>query len=54
MNEKMLTPKEVTERLSLSVLTVREWIRTGKLKGEKLGRLWRIPESKDDELYKKK
>jgi len=30
--------------------TVREWLRTGKLKGKKVGRLWRIKESDLEEF----
>ncbi|HPT62259.1 MAG TPA: helix-turn-helix domain-containing protein, partial [Bacillota bacterium] len=30
--------------------TVREWLRTGKLKGKKVGRVWRIKESDLEEF----
>jgi excisionase family DNA binding protein len=39
-----LTPDQVAERLSVSPLTVRKWLRSGKLKGMKVGRIWRITE----------
>ena len=42
MNEKLLTPAQVAERLQITERTVYEWIRGGKLTALKLGRLWRI------------
>ena len=47
MNEKLLTPAQVAERLQITERTVYEWIRGGKLLALKLGRLWRI---RQDEL----
>lgn len=41
--EKLLTPEQAAEYLNLPVSTVRKWLRQGKIKGVKLGRLWRIP-----------
>ena len=43
--DKLLTQKEVAERLTLSPKTVGDWLRAGKLKGIKIGRLWRVKES---------
>ncbi len=37
-----MTPVEVARRLKVKKRTVLEWLRQGKLKGLKLGRLWRI------------
>jgi len=46
MAEKLLTPEEVAERLAVTSNTVRGWLRSGTLKGIKLGkRVWRISES---------
>ena len=42
--ERLLTPEEVAERLRLSVITVKKWLRQGKLQGVKVGKLWRVPE----------
>lgn len=42
--EKLLTPDEVAEKLAVKVRSVNEWLRTGKLKGVKVGRLWRVKE----------
>lgn len=40
--ERLLTPTEVAELLRVSPLTVFKWLRAGKLKGFKAGRLWRV------------
>jgi len=42
--EKLLTPEEVADRLAVSPKSIREWLRQGKLKGVRAGRLWRIRE----------
>jgi excisionase family DNA binding protein len=42
--EKVLTPEEAAELLQVSPFTVRKWLRSGKLKGVKAGRVWRIRE----------
>jgi excisionase family DNA binding protein len=43
--EKVYTPEGAAEALMVSPKTIREWLRTGKLKGVKIGRLWRVRES---------
>ncbi|MEW6771860.1 MAG: helix-turn-helix domain-containing protein [Bacillota bacterium] len=43
MNE-MFTPEEVAKKLKISRSTVYLWLREGRLKGVKVGDLWRIPE----------
>lgn len=40
--DKLLTPEEVADLLSVSLKTVGNWLRSGQLQGIKLGRLWRI------------
>ncbi len=40
--EKLLTPTDVAERLQLQERTVTRWLRTGYLRGFKLGKEWRI------------
>ena len=56
MDEKrMLTVAEVVERLRVHPQTIREWLRTGKLQGVRLGGTkvgWRIPESEIQRLLK--
>jgi len=42
--EEIYTIKQVAEKIQLQEKTVREWLRTGKMKGVKLGRIWRIRE----------
>lgn len=44
--ERMYTVPEVAERLRLHQQTIREWLRSGKIKGIRLGGTkagWRIP-----------
>lgn len=43
--EKYYSTEDVAEILGFKEKTVREWLRTGKLKGKKVGRLWRVKES---------
>jgi excisionase family DNA binding protein len=40
----LLTPEEVAARLKVKPRTVQEWLRSGRLAGLKLGKLWRIRE----------
>jgi excisionase family DNA binding protein len=42
--EKLLTPEEVADRLAIKPRTVIDWLRTGRLKGVKLGKVWRVTE----------
>ena len=42
MDEKLLTPEQVAERLQVTERTVYGWLRRGTLPALKLGRLWRI------------
>lgn len=37
-----ITPEEAAEMLGLSIQTIQKWLRSGKLKGSKVGNLWRI------------
>lgn len=48
--DQYLTPEEIAKHLSVTDRTVYTWLRTGRLKAVKLGRLWRIRE-KDLELF---
>lgn len=45
VNNKLLTPEKTAQILSVSPKTVREWLKSGKLPGNKIGRLWRINEA---------
>lgn len=42
--EKLYTPAEVAEHLSLEKKTVEDYLRAGKIPGVKLGREWRVRE----------
>src|SRR5690606_35291515 len=44
MSKALLTPAQVADRLQLTEQTVYDWLRSGKIEGVKLGRLWRITE----------
>ena len=41
-DEKLLTPEQVAEQLQISRITVMDYLRAGRIKGHKVGRLWRI------------
>ena len=43
--EKLLTVEDAAKVLLVKPTTVREWLKAGKLKGVKMGRLWRVRES---------
>ncbi len=43
--EKYYSAKEAAEEFDLSEKTLKDWLRAGKLKGEKFGRAWRIADS---------
>ncbi len=43
--ERLLTPEDAAKALVVKSETLRGWLRTGKLKGVKVGRLWRVRES---------
>lgn len=41
----ILTVEQVAERLQMKPVTVREYLRKGKIPGRKLGRAWRVVET---------
>jgi excisionase family DNA binding protein len=43
--ERYLSPDDVAKKLNISPLTVRRWLKAGKMKGVRVGRLWRVRES---------
>jgi len=49
----LLTPEEVAKMLSVKARTIRIWLRTSKLKGVKINRLWRIKEEDFKQLVHK-
>ena len=48
--EKLLTVPEVAEALRVSVRTVYNLLEAGALRGVRVGRAWRVPESALEEL----
>ena len=40
--EKLLTVEDAAKVLLVKSTTVRKWLKAGKLKGMKMGRLWRV------------
>ena len=44
MQERLLTTEQVAQILQVHPLTVLKYIKAGKLKGIKLGRVWRLRE----------
>jgi len=43
--EQLFTVEDAAKVLLVKPTTVREWLKAGKLKGMKMGRLWRVRES---------
>src|SRR6266536_380907 len=52
MQEALLTTKQVADRLGVDTKTVLRYLRAGKLKGARIGRDYRIPESSVNGLLK--
>ena len=44
MAESLLTPETAAQRLAVRPKTIRDWLKRGRLKGVRAGRLWRIRE----------
>jgi excisionase family DNA binding protein len=42
MRGRLLTPEDAAIELAVSAKSIREWLKSGRLKGVKAGRLWRI------------
>ncbi|BCU81883.1 hypothetical protein JIR001_16660 [Polycladomyces abyssicola] len=49
---RLLKPNEVAEQLSVSLVTVKKWLREGRLKGVKVSRIWHVYESNLEEMIK--
>ena len=45
MAEEFLTVEQAAARLHVHPITIRRHLRSGTLRGSKLGKLWRVPES---------
>ena len=48
--ERFYTPEQVARLLQVKAITVHRWLREGKLKGFRIGRLWRISHSQLEEF----
>ena len=48
--KKIFTPDQVAKELSISVRTVRKWLRDGKIRGVKIGKSWRVSEAELERL----
>ena len=44
MAESLLTPEKAAQLLAVRPKTIRDWLKRGRLKGVRAGRLWRIRE----------
>lgn len=42
IEDKLLTPPQVAERLQVNERTVTQWLRKGHLRGFKIGKEWRV------------
>ena len=45
VNETFLTVEDAAQRLAVTPYTLREWLKAGHVRGAKIGRQWRVPES---------
>jgi excisionase family DNA binding protein len=45
IEERLFSIEEVAERLGMSRYTIAEWLRSGRLKGRRIGRFWRVKEN---------
>jgi excisionase family DNA binding protein len=43
-DQRLLTPEQVADRLQISRVTVMDYLRKGRLKGHRVGKLWRVKE----------
>lgn len=50
--KQLLTPKAAAEKLAVSVKTVKNLLRSGKLRGVKVGNLWRLQEEALEDYLK--
>ena len=48
---EIYTVEQAAEKLSVSPVTIREWLRNGTLVGHKAGRFWRITDADIEEMF---
>lgn len=52
LGERLLKPEEVAELLAVTPKSIRQWLREGRLRGIRAGRLWRVrPEDLDEFIH---
>ena len=51
---EIYTVEQAAKKLSVSQVTIREWLRNGTLIGHKAGRLWRITDADIAEMLAQK
>ena len=52
LDERLLSPAQVAEFLSISRWTVYSWLSDGRIRSVKIGRLVRIPESEVERIVR--
>ena len=50
---EIYTVEQAAEKLEVSPLTIREWLRNGTLPGHKAGHFWRITDKDNEEMFAK-
>ncbi|NLZ54532.1 MAG: helix-turn-helix domain-containing protein [Thermoanaerobacteraceae bacterium] len=50
--EELYTPQEVADKFRVTLRTVYQWIKDGKLKAIKVGTLWRISKDSLEEFIR--
>ena len=50
--KQLLTPEAAAEQLAVSIRTIKNLLRSGKLRGVKVGNLWRLREEALEEYFK--
>ena len=48
---EIYTVEQAAEKLSVSPVTIREWLRNGTLIGHKAGRFWRITDADIEDMF---
>lgn len=50
MTEELMTVAEVAEFFRVTPMTVYRWVGSGKIRGVRVGRTWRVPRSEVDKV----
>ena len=48
---EIYTVEQAAEKLMVSPVTIREWLRNGTLIGHKAGRFWRVTDADIEEMF---